>query len=235
MKNRVLDTYNSGDSKSVIYNQVTEENENNYSSKSDSGCVPHKPSWSDMSINYPDTSILTIDLYTSIGGQFPKYNSQTDLLNGPYANSCAFRMSRGLNLSNRKLPPKDNKNQLVLKGGDKLNYWGRVRELYPILKKMCCKPDWEKVLKKAGIGEEKEKLTSSDWDFLNNNKGIIMFEVSGWGDASGHFTLWDGAHLAYPGNPEHDDPNSDYYYFNMKYESNSKVIQTDKIVLWVLA
>jgi hypothetical protein len=61
-----------------------------------------------------------------------------------------------------------------------------------------------------------------------------MFEVSGWGDASGHFTIWDGNHLIYPGDPLHDDPTSEYYYFHMKYENNGKVFQTDKIILWEL-
>lgn len=65
-------------------------------------------------------------------------------------------------------------------------------------------------------------------------KGVIMFEVSGWGDASGHFTLWDGSNLIYPGDLEHDNPNSDKYYFHMKYENNNRVIQTDRIILWEL-
>ena len=61
-----------------------------------------------------------------------------------------------------------------------------------------------------------------------------MFNVSGWGDATGHFTLWDGSHLIYPGYEEHDDPNSEYYYFNMKYEDEGRVTQTDSIKLWEL-
>jgi hypothetical protein len=66
-----------------------------------------------------------------------------------------------------------------------------------------------------------------------------MFKVSGWSDASGHFTLWDGKDLIYPGEgtprtSPHNDPNSEYYYFNMKYEQNGKVIQTDEIKLWEL-
>lgn len=27
---------------------------------------------------------------------------------------------------------------------------------------------------------------------LSNKKGIIVFDVSGWSDASGHATLWNG-------------------------------------------
>lgn len=40
-----------------------------------------------------------------------------------------------------------------------------------------------------------EKAGPNAVDKFNNKKGIIVFEVSGWGNASGHFTLWDGKHL----------------------------------------
>lgn len=67
-----------------------------------------------------------------------------------------------------------------------------------------------------------------------------MFDVSGWGDASGHFTLWDGKKLIYPGGAEYDDPNSDSYYFSMiKHIWNNRkeeltLIQTNKIRIWEL-
>ncbi|WP_223255392.1 T6SS effector amidase Tae4 family protein [Flavobacterium sp. LM4] len=83
-------------------------------------------------------------------------------------------------------------------------------------------------------------MSITDWDKLKKLKGIIMFKVSGWGNASGHFTLWDGKNLIYPGGAQHDDPLSEYYYFNMKYEvyhpvkKKNIVVQTDEIKLWEL-
>ncbi len=193
-----------------------------------------KPSWSKMLTNYPGKNIKTLDLYNEIGGQFPKFKNEQELNNSYLANSCSFRMSRGLNLSDIKLPGKSDKTQLVLIGADKDKYWGRVKELYPILKQKLGKPILEITLKKALLGEKKESMSTDQMKKLKENKGIIMFEVSGWGDATGHFTLWDGNNLIYPGNPSHDDPNSELYYFNMKYEVNKKVIQTNKIILWDL-
>lgn len=92
-----------------------------------------KPSWVHLYKNYPGLSVKTIDLYNSIGGNFPKFKDENELNSSYLANSCAFRMSRGLNLSGAILPNKKSKEQLVLKGADKYYYWGRVRELYPIL------------------------------------------------------------------------------------------------------
>jgi hypothetical protein len=34
---------------------------------------------------------------------------------------------------------------------------------------------------------------------LNNRKGIIIFEVVGWSDATGHADLWDGTKCLYQG------------------------------------
>lgn len=40
----------------------------------------------------------------------------------------------------------------------------------------------------------KELFIPSDFA---GSKGIILFEVSGWGDATGHFTLWNGSKVAH--------------------------------------
>lgn len=189
-----------------------------------------RPKWDDMIKNYPGTSIKTCDLYTSIGGNFPKYKSDEDIPDY-LINSCAIRMSRGLILSGFHLPKSNTGG--VMKGSDGY-YWLRVRELSKYLEKTLKTPEFSVSLKKAKLGEEKEPLSTEQWEVLRNMKGIIMFNVSGWDDATGHFTLWDGSHLIYPGYEEHDDPNSEYYYFNMKYEDEGRVKQTDSIKLWEL-
>ncbi|MGH1516445.1 T6SS effector amidase Tae4 family protein [Chryseobacterium sp. JK1] len=163
-----------------------------------------------------------------------------------WENTCAFRMSKGLNYSGFKLPFDNSKYKAkrakggVHKGDDKLNYWYRVKELGKYLEEHLGKPEFDETLKKAELGGVKEGLSKEKWDKLHKMKGIVMFQVSGWENASGHFTLWDGNNLIYPGLPQHDDPNSQYYYFKMKYEQyhsikrTNIVVQTDEIKLWEL-
>jgi len=202
-----------------------------------------RPKWDDMLKNYPNTSVDVVTLYNDIG------NGLIDYYNNPktqssWENTCSFRMSKGLNYSGFKLP-KDNSKYRLTKGGvhtgkDNLNYWYRVSELGKYLEDHLGSPEFDVTLKKADLGEKKIGLSILDWDKLSKLKGIIMFKVSGWGNASGHFTLWDGNNLIYPGAPQHDDPTSEYYYFNMKYEQyhtikkKNIVIQTDEIKLWKL-
>lgn len=66
-----------------------------------------------------------------------------------------------------------------------------------------------------------------------------MFKVSGWNNASGHFTLWDGNHLIYPGGAGHDDPTNVKYYFHMFYPARKEngdlnLVQTNRIRIWEL-
>lgn len=203
-----------------------------------------RPKWDDMIKNYPNTSVDVITLYNEIGnGLIDLYNKSAE----DWENTCSFRMSKGLNYSGFKLPYNNSKYRAEgTKGGgvhvgkDKLNYWYRVGELGRYMDEHLGTPELDLTLKKAGVGEKKIGLSTENWDKLSKLKGIIMFKVSGWGNASGHFTLWDGKNLIYPGGAQHDDPTSEYYYFNMKYEQyhtikkKNVVIQTDAIKLWEL-
>jgi hypothetical protein len=150
-------------------------------------------------------------------------------------------MSKGLNYSKFELPYNNSKYRTkggtggVHKGKDTLNYWYRVRELVPYLADHLGSPEIDIKLRQIEIPstiKQKSTLTTSEWDQIKNNKdvissidwkriygikGIIAFDVSGWKDASGHFTLWDGNHLIYPGGAEHDDHNNIKYYFKMLY------------------
>lgn len=180
---------------------------------------PKRPRWVDMINYYPDTSIATMDLYNTIGGGLPEYLKQNPV---SWENSCCIRMSYGLNYSGLSLPKAPSTGGTII-GKDKKNYWIRVNDLISYLKQKFGKPEIESVGGKTAVQSFKGK------------KGIIVFEVSGWGNATGHFTLWDGEHLVYPGNPLHDNPSSEYYYFSMKYEvSKGKFVQTQKVYLWEL-
>ncbi|WP_326981067.1 T6SS effector amidase Tae4 family protein [Chryseobacterium sp. MYb264] len=183
--------------------------------------------------------------------------------NRAWENTCAFRMSKGLNYSGYKLPYNNTKYRAkgskggVHIGDDKLNYWYRVRELAPYLSEHLGKPEIDIKLDKiempanfknkknlsqsewTQLWSSKKKISQADWLKVYAIKGIITFDVSGWTDASGHFTLWDGSHLIYPGGAEHDDPKSSKYYFHMLYPTKNRndeldFVQTNRIRIWEL-
>lgn len=216
-----------------------------------------RPKWEDMIKNYPNSSVDVVALYTEIG------NGLLDMLkqNRAWENTCAFRMSKGLNYSGFKLPFDNSKYRAakggVHKGDDKLNYWYRVRELAPYLSDILGKPEIDIILNKIEmpinlrkknnftqaewrqLWNSKKKISQVEWSKINIIKGIITFDVSGWSDATGHFTLWDGNHLIYPGDAEHDDPQSSKYYFHMLYPTKKKngdldFVQTNRIRIWEL-
>lgn len=226
------------------------------------GVAAIRPKWDDMIKNYPDTTKISKDLYTEIGGNFPKFKTNQELLNSYLANSCAIRMSRGLISSGFKLPASNSGYGTkggVLKGGNG-NYWLRVKELSKYLSTHLGTPEFDKTFNTVEkdkskkdlqldstewpvIRNKKDKLSTQDWKDIKKLKGIIVFDVSGWGDATGHFTLWDGVHLIYPGGVQHDDSTKDEYYFSMLYQSyytNNAgkniwyIVQTNRIRIWEL-
>ncbi len=73
----------------------------------------------------------------------------------------------------------------VIKGGDGLLYGYRVAELKKYMHNVFGSPT---------IIEKGTKIRQVDF---YNKKGIIAFDVSGWSDATGHFSLWDGTKLLY--------------------------------------
>lgn len=143
--------------------------------------------------------------------------------------------------------------------GDKnLSYWLRVRDLSPYLSDHLGKPEIDYTLTYLEMPEQykkktsltptewqqvkakKQKLTTDQQEKIRNTKCIVVFDVSGWGDATGHFTLWDKAHLIYPGGIEHDTPGNNKYYFSMLYpvwndrKKELTLVQTNRIRIWEL-
>ncbi|MDD3005438.1 type VI secretion system amidase effector protein Tae4 [Flavobacterium sp.] len=179
--------------------------------------------WDELSKNYPSSIVSTKELYNSIKGGLPE-----NLARNPasWENSCAIRMSRGLNYSGVKLPKASSNGGNII-GDDKFNYWIRVKDLKEYLIKL--------LQNKFTLIEEVGGINAVEK--FKNKKGIIVFDVSGWSNATGHFTLWDGTNLFYVGpNLSHNDPNSEYYYFSMNYiTSNGTNIKTTNIRLWEIS
>lgn len=62
------------------------------------------------------------------------------------------------------------------KGGDGMNYFFRVRDLGNYMNATYGAPD----------------INGTSRSLYSGQQGIIEFNVSGWSDATGHFTIWDG-------------------------------------------
>lgn len=95
----------------------------------------------------------------------------------PWVNTCAVRMSYILNQSGMTVPAIPTKTQ---KGSDGRNYFFRVKDLITFLRKEWGEP--QVVAYPPGGGGA-----------LGGKKGIILFEVQGWDNASGHATLFNGS------------------------------------------
>ncbi len=125
-----------------------------------------RPGFSAMMAAYPTGTAE--EVFKLIGGKVEANH---------FANSCAIRVSRSLNYSGHSvtyIPP-----NLTVSGGDGKWYIYRVVELIKYLENNFGSPDI--VVKNKPFQRE-----------LKGKKGIIIFEVDAWNDASGHATLWDG-------------------------------------------
>lgn len=94
----------------------------------------------------------------------------------PWLNTCAVRMSYILGQSGLEIPATSGKTK---KGGDKKNYFYRVRDVIAFLKSQWGMP--EKISYPLSGGA------------LAGRKGVILFDVEGWSDASGHASLFNGS------------------------------------------
>lgn len=208
--------------------------------------TPNRPSWSTMKTNYPGKSTSKYALYAKISAALAK-----DADKPAYANTCAIRMSYGLIHSGVKLGRALSEHGTIV-GDDKNNYWLRVVDLKSELSNRFGSPDQELSLplihhsdlndnaKLANLyntrmAEAKKFLGAN----IANKNGIITFEVSGWKDASGHFTLWEGSSNSLLYAPDHDDSTNNTYYFwltilETDQKGKRRIIQTEKVKFWEL-
>ena len=96
---------------------------------------------------------------------------------GKWQNTCAVRMSYILNQSGVHIPFMAGR---TVSGAHHQWYFHYVRDVIAFLKQRWGQPDIIAPYPDSGGGP------------LSGKRGVIMFEVSGWGDATGHATLWDG-------------------------------------------
>ncbi|RLL27579.1 hypothetical protein D9K80_18215 [Acinetobacter cumulans] len=199
----------------------------------------NRPRWTDMAINYPNNTIHKETLYPQISRALGR-----EINNDAYANTCALRMSAGLIRSGVQLPKAPSKGGTIV-GDDGKNYWIRVKDLKAYLYTLFKKPDLSVDLPKlSSINPYVPEELDHRLDYVKNNiiekiknkKGIIVFEVTGWGDSTGHFTLWEGGEngrgLLYSSDDQ-NNPDSATYYFWMVATGNNNGI-TQKVDFWEL-
>lgn len=112
----------------------------------------------------------------TIGGKV-RQNFEIPYGKGGWVNSCAVRMSYVLNYTGHPIPRYGSK---TVSGADKKWYFYRVKDLIEYLKREWGQPDL--IINYPRIPVDK----------LKNKNGLILFEISGWDDAGGHATFWDG-------------------------------------------
>lgn len=100
-------------------------------------------------------------------------------------NCCTIRMSRALNESGAPIP-KGFPGLTTVSGADGKRYALRVKEFRAYLRATYGPP----ALSARGGGVA---------DGFVGVPGIIVFDVRGWSDASGHVDLWNGSACAYEG------------------------------------
>ncbi|SDH41652.1 type VI secretion system amidase effector protein Tae4 [Pseudomonas abietaniphila] len=117
-----------------------------------------------------------------------------------WSNTCAVRMSYIFNEAGLVIPAIAGQ---TVSGADKRQYFFRVRNLITFLRQRWGEPD---VVQYPPSGE------------FSGRRGVILFEVSGWSDAQGHATLFDGGRCY------------DQCYFN----SPESHYRTDRANFWSL-
>jgi len=130
-----------------------------------------KPSFIKAWTHFSEINISVKDVGQKIGGHVA-----INIDSGIFQNACPIRMSYVLNKCGIIIPR--GKGYAVVSGKDKKQYMYRVNDMITYLEEIFGKPDFTK-----------KSPQKSDF---NGKKGIIVFSGSGWSNARGHVTLWDG-------------------------------------------
>lgn len=104
---------------------------------------------------------------------------KTNIDAGFFKNACALRMSHVLNDSGIRVPRLGGK---TVSGDDGKQYLFRVKDLLEFIEQHLDAPD--------------ETVANPSESNFAHKRGLLVFEVTVWSDATGHATLWDGSQCA---------------------------------------
>lgn len=122
------------------------------------------------------------DVYALVGGNVADLHTANP---ADYSNACALRMSRAFNYGGYPVPSGTiipGTNIYRVRGGDSKPYILRVDGVIHFIRHNWGAPD--------------RTFQPNETGQLAGLKGLIVIEVQGWSDATGHVTLWDGSTTA---------------------------------------
>lgn len=99
-------------------------------------------------------------------------------------NTCVLRVSRSFNESGNPIPRNSSDEIVTVRGRDGKNYALRVREFAKYMRRKYGPPQLVHTYPGGEGGEIPPEFFGK--------QGVIMFDVEGWTDATGHFDLWNG-------------------------------------------
>ncbi|MCR9161570.1 MAG: type VI secretion system amidase effector protein Tae4 [Nannocystaceae bacterium] len=94
-------------------------------------------------------------------------------------NTCVIRVSHSFNEAGSPIPA-NYPGLTTTYGKNNKRYAFRVAEFKPYLDKAYKRPE----------------INGTGRNDVHGKKGVIMFDVRGWSDATGHFDIWDGRNCA---------------------------------------
>lgn len=124
---------------------------------------------------YEDIGKTVSGVGTKIGGKVDYNINVVPKGKGRFENACAIRLSYVLNKTGTKIPYLSGQTVSGKNGGW---YIYKVKTLISYLRKVFGEPDFT--------------FANPTASTLAKHKGILVFEVDTWSDATGHATIWDG-------------------------------------------
>lgn len=170
-----------------------------------------RPRFQDLWNAYAELGSAGVEeAYNIVGGNVAKLRAENP---SGYANGCALRMSRSFNYGGYRIPKgtiNPNRNIYRARGGDGLPYIMRVNDVIAFVQHNWGSPEYD--------------ISPADLSTINGKQGLMVIVVSGWSDATGHVTLWDGAKAG---------DNTHYHELNYQYWT-TVTARPRRILLWEL-
>lgn len=118
------------------------------------------------------------------GADAAKHTIGGGALSDLITNTCVLRLSRSFNAAGNPIPRSSSDEIVTVRGADGKNYALRVREFARYLRRKYGPAQLVHTYPDGAGGEVPASL--------QGQQGVIMFDVDGWSDATGHLDLWNG-------------------------------------------
>lgn len=128
---------------------------------------------------YDDIGKSVSAVGTKIGGKVDFNINEVPIGKGRFENACAIRLSYVLNNNGVKIPYITGQ---TVSGKDGYWYIYKVSTLIKFLRKKFGEPD--------------VTFKNPSQISFSKHKGILVFEVDSWDDATGHATIWNGSNCS---------------------------------------